>query len=187
MGARQFTHGERAYQVDRGVFDPVHHLSGLVLADHLSEVLAPVAPAGARIVDVGTGCGLLAATAAQAGYHVVATDSSPAAVSCASSNTMDLDVDVRAGDLFEALAGERFAVMVVNPPYEVGPARPWANATVRSPDFLTRCAAGWATFADHLVLGFPAEEGDLLVACGFAVDCWRILETEGRPLGIYVG
>ncbi|WP_456481424.1 HemK2/MTQ2 family protein methyltransferase [Methanopyrus sp.] len=75
-----------------------------------------------RVLDVGTGCGIQGLSAAAKGCEVVATDVNPAAVHCARWNASlnDLNIDVRVGDLFEPVRGERFDVVLFNPPYLPG-------------------------------------------------------------------
>jgi release factor glutamine methyltransferase len=74
---------------------------------------------GARMVDVCTGSGVLAITAALSGARATAIDISRRAVLCARLNGRLNGVRVRAlrGDLLTAVSGERFDVIVSNPPY----------------------------------------------------------------------
>jgi release factor glutamine methyltransferase len=76
-------------------------------------------PAGARVLDVCTGSGLLAVTAALEGAQATAVDLSRRAVLCAALNARLNGVRVRAlrGDLFAPVRGERFDAIVSNPPY----------------------------------------------------------------------
>jgi release factor glutamine methyltransferase len=76
-------------------------------------------PAGARVLDVCTGSGLLAVTAALEGARATAVDLSRRAVLCAALNARLNGVRVRAlrGDLFAPVRGERFDAIVSNPPY----------------------------------------------------------------------
>ena len=75
----------------------------------------------ARVVDLGTGSGIVAISLAlecpQAG--IVAVDLSPGAISVARNNAGRLGaaVDFRQGDWFAPLTGERFDLIVSNPPY----------------------------------------------------------------------
>jgi len=113
-----------------GVFHP--HSDSLMLADHLREAVEP----GASVADICTGSGVLAVTAACAGAAVTATDISRRAVLTAWINARLNRVSIRAlrGDLFAPLYGERFDLIVSNPPYVPaaddtlpthGPARAW--------------------------------------------------------------
>jgi release factor glutamine methyltransferase len=76
-------------------------------------------PTGARVLDVCTGSGLLAVTAALDGAQATAVDVSRRAVLCAALNARLNGVRVRAlrGDLFAPVRGERFDAIVSNPPY----------------------------------------------------------------------
>jgi release factor glutamine methyltransferase len=76
-------------------------------------------PAEARVLDVCTGSGLLAVTAALEGARATAVDVSRRSVLCAALNARLNGVRVRAlrGDLFAPVRGERFDAIVSNPPY----------------------------------------------------------------------
>lgn len=76
----------------------------------------------AKVLDVGTGCGILAILAAEKAGKVVATDANPYAVQCTElnsklNNLLD-KMEVRRGRLFEAVKpGEKFDLIIFNPPY----------------------------------------------------------------------
>ena len=80
---------------------------------------AEALPPGARVLDVCTGSGLLAVTAALCGARATAVDVSRRAVVCAALNGRLNGVRVRAlrGDLLAPVRGERFDAIVSNPPY----------------------------------------------------------------------
>ena len=85
----------------------------------LAEALRS-ARVGLRVLDVGTGTGVLALAAARAGAsRVVAVDRCARAVFAARLNAWvrGLPVRVVRSDLFEAVSGEIFDVIVANPPY----------------------------------------------------------------------
>lgn len=174
----QFPFDSRVYRVDRGVFDPQEHLSGLLFATHLESRDW----GGIRVLELGTGCGLLAGVLADKGAEVVAVDVSEAAVTCARRNLADTTVDVRLGDLLDPVVGERFDVVVTNPPYEIGRAR---RPLYRSPDFLERLASSWSTVADRLVLAFPTDSVDILDDLGFDLTLEARLRSDGRELGVF--
>ncbi len=77
-------------------------------------------PAGASVLDLCTGSGVLAITAARSGAkRVVAVDASRRAVLATRVNARlnGVRVDAVRGDLFSPVAGERFDLIVSNPPY----------------------------------------------------------------------
>ena len=103
-----------------GVFRPIS--DSWLLADALDrEDLPP----GARVLDLCSGSGALAirAAARDRSREVVAVDVSRRAVLTIRLNALLNGVTVRArrGDLFAAVAGERFDAVVSNPPYVPAP------------------------------------------------------------------
>src|SRR5437764_8592445 len=86
----------------------------------LAESLRSAAmPAGARVLDVGTGTGALAVTAARDGAgEVTAVDVSRRAALAAWCNARfrGLPIRVRCGDLRGLSAGAGFDVVLANPP-----------------------------------------------------------------------
>ena len=78
---------------------------------------------GQTVLDLGCGCGPQALLAARHAERVVATDINPraAALSRLSARLNGVELDARVGDLFEPVAGERFGLLVSNPPYVISP------------------------------------------------------------------
>jgi release factor glutamine methyltransferase len=79
------------------------------------------APLG-RVADLGTGCGAIALSLAseRPGWQVTATDVSAAALEIARANAAALSltrVEFRQGSWYEPLAGERYDLLLCNPPY----------------------------------------------------------------------
>jgi release factor glutamine methyltransferase len=96
----------------------------LRLAGAIADARTPsVRVPSLRIVDVGTGSGAIAVALANAlpFAEITATDISPAALAVAESNGARNGVAGRVrflqGDLLEPVAGERFDIVVSNPPY----------------------------------------------------------------------
>ena len=99
-------------------------------ADHVlgvggaSTMLAQctVRPQISRALDVGTGCGVQAFHLAGHSQEVVGTDISERCLQLASFNSAmnEISLDVRLGNLFEPVEGERFDLIVSNPPFVVG-------------------------------------------------------------------
>ncbi|MFB7992374.1 HemK2/MTQ2 family protein methyltransferase [Streptomyces sp. NPDC056002] len=96
------------------VYAPQHDTELLTQALH-QEYL----PAGAAVLDVGTGTGALALAAARRGSRVTAVDITYRAVLATRLNARlaRLPVEVLHGDLFGPVLGRRFDLVVSNPPY----------------------------------------------------------------------
>ncbi len=121
-----------ALLVPPGVFAP--HSDSEVLA---RAVEREALPSGARVLDLCTGSGVVALAAARGGAEVTAVDVSRRALAAAwwNGRRRGYRVRVRRGSLFDAVAGERFDLVVSNPPYvpsptdvlpRRGPSRAWA-------------------------------------------------------------
>ncbi len=89
--------------------------------EHLIDAALARAPANARVLDVGTGSGCIAITLKRQrpDCQVTAVDLSPAALAIAQDNGARLDAPVEwlESDLFGALPGRTFDLIVSNPPY----------------------------------------------------------------------
>lgn len=109
---RTFYRG-REFLVLPEVYEPAEDT--FLLADHL-EVRE-----GERVLELGTGCGILAVLAAERGGRVLATDVSEEALRCAWLNSwrngVGQRVELRKGHLFEPVGELRFDLIVFNPPY----------------------------------------------------------------------
>jgi release factor glutamine methyltransferase len=103
-----------AFAVD-GVYPPQHDSQLLI------DALARSGPLEhRRVVDLGTGSGVVAVAAAELGAQsVTAFDICPNAVRCARRNASaaGVDIRVRLGSWTQALECEPFDVVVCNPPY----------------------------------------------------------------------
>ncbi|GAB2590628.1 DUF7059 domain-containing protein [Microlunatus antarcticus] len=77
----------------------------------------------ARALDLGTGCGVQSLHLARHAREVVATDLNPRALLLArlTADLNGVEVDLRQGDLYAPVAGERFDLVVTNPPYVLSP------------------------------------------------------------------
>lgn len=151
------------------------------------------------VLDLCTGSGVLAIRAAQAGAgRVVAVDVSRRATLAVRGNARlnGVRVDARRGDLFAPVAGERFDLIVANPPYVPGPedelperglARAW-EAGPRGRVFLDRICAqapahlhpGGRVLLVHSSLCSETETVARLVAAGLRAE---VVARQPGPLG----
>jgi release factor glutamine methyltransferase len=162
--------------------------------EHVVEA-ALALPAGARVVDVGTGSGAIALALAdeRPDLRVVATEVSPGALAVARANAerLGLSVELVEGDLLDPVGGPVDAV-VSNPPYvAVGEALPPeitryepAEALYAGADGLdvhrrlapAAAAAGARLVAFEVGAGQAGAVSDLVRGAGFAdVSCVRDL------------
>jgi release factor glutamine methyltransferase len=120
---------------------------------------------GLSALDVGTGSGAIALALATEGpfARVVATDLSAGALEVARANreaaAPDAPVEFREGSLFAPVAGERFDVVVSNPPYVGAEERDALDAEVRDwePAGALFAGAGGLDILRPLVAGAPAH------------------------------
>lgn len=101
----------------------------IVPRSHIAELLPRLGrPSLRRVLDLCTGCGCLAILAARAfpAATVDAADLSPAALAVARKNVarhrLGRRVRPKRSDLFDALRGKRYELILTNPPYVSAPA-----------------------------------------------------------------
>jgi SAM-dependent methyltransferase len=102
---------------------PADHVLGLNGPALLLARLSVRRPVGSAL-DVGCGGGVQALLAARHAERVVGVDLNPRAVAFARFNARLNgvgNVEFREGSLFEPVAGERFDLVVCNPPYVISP------------------------------------------------------------------
>ena len=102
------------FQVDEHVYEPAEDT--FLIAENLKVNEDDV------VLDMGTGCGILAVLAAEKARSVVAVDINPYAIECAVNNseiTRENGVmEFRCGDLFQPIkSNEQFTLILFNSPY----------------------------------------------------------------------
>jgi methylase of polypeptide subunit release factors len=116
------------YPQHGGDDDPPDYVAAYTLTSRVCDCLTPRVR-GARVLDIGTGSGVQALLAARHASQVVATDINPRALAFTEVNAAMngfTNVEARLGSLFDAVAGERFDLIMSNPPYVVSPENRWA-------------------------------------------------------------
>ena len=105
---------DHVFLVDKKVYEPAEDTFLLVEKLKVEEKEA--------VLDVGTGCGILAVLAAKKAKKVVATDINPYAIKCAEKNAkmncVEDRIEFRLGDLFQPIrTHETFSLILFNAPY----------------------------------------------------------------------
>ncbi len=113
---------DRTYEVSESVFNPTYYFTSIFMAKHIKASPDDV------VLDMGTGSGIQAITAAQTASRVLAIDINPDAVRYAKRNArlngVGDAVSVIEGDLFSPLAPDRtFSLILFTPPYLEGPGK----------------------------------------------------------------
>ena len=131
------------FMVTPSVFNPKVPRTGQFFASHIDSRLVS---RDSEVLDMGTGSGVCAVFAANHARRVVAVDINAAAVRCALVNSLlnnvDRKIEVRHGDLFEPVHGERFDLILFNPPFVRGAPKDSRDGAWRSSDVAERFAAG---------------------------------------------
>jgi release factor glutamine methyltransferase len=124
----------------------------------LKDYLEKVDLDGKKVLEIGTGTGIVAIAAAKRGAEVTAVDISPEAVETAKENAEDAEVKIKfiKSNLFENVDGE-FDLVLFNPPYLPGD-------RVSERDALVGGQKG-----TEVIERFAEQVGDFLAAGGEAV------------------
>ncbi len=116
LSTKFFHYKELYLEIHPEVYDPAEDSFLLIRALDLVK--------GSAVLEIGTGCGLIALECARVGANVVCTDINPYAVALAKRNysrnksLIKGSFEVRKGDLFRPIKEkEIFDVIIFNPPY----------------------------------------------------------------------
>ena len=148
------------------------HVGGIHASSVLLARITPRRPV-VRALDIGCGCGIQTLLLARHAREVLATDVNPRALEFgrlnARLNAIE-NISWRLGDGLEPVSGERFDLVVSNPPYVIAPRPRFA--------FRESPLAGDA-FCEHLVRAVPGVLNDDGVACLLA--SWIVAPGEAWP------
>jgi len=106
--------GDHVFLVDEHVYEPAEDTFLIAEKMRVKE--------DDTVLDMGTGCGILAVLAAEKAKSVLAVDVNPYALQCAVKNAENNGVkeriEFRRGDLFQPIKqNERFSLILFNAPY----------------------------------------------------------------------
>ena len=152
------------------------HVLGVGGASTMLARCTPRRPAG-RVLDLGTGCGVQALHAARHAGAVVATDVSRRALAMARftwrlNGGADDALDLRDGSLLDPVAGERFDLVVSNPPFVITP----RGDAVPAYEYRDGGLEG-----DEIVRRLVTGVGDVLAPGGTAVMLGNWEHRAGEP------
>lgn len=135
-----------------------------------------------RLLELGTGAGLVAVAAARAGHRVTATDVNPAALRLARANAQKNNVRLTLlrADLARGLRLDRFDLIAFNPPYLP------TERHERLPGRLNAAFDGGPsgqTLTARLMRGLPANAPPTLVV-GSSLQGAAALAAQARAAGL---
>ncbi len=169
------------FQVHEHVYEPAEDT--FIIAEQMKVKEDDV------VLDMGTGCGILAVLAAEKAKHVIAVDINPYAIECATKNAklngVEETIEFRIGDLFQSIKpNEKFSLILFNAPYlpsEPSEERSWIGKA-------------WAggldgrKIIDRFVMGVPSylsDEGRIQLVQSSLSDVNRTLDAF-HELGLKV-
>jgi release factor glutamine methyltransferase len=167
---------DRVFQVDEHVYEPAEDT--FLIAEHLMVEEDDV------VLDMGTGCGILAALVAEKAKRVVAVDVNPYAIECAVKNAkmsgVEGKIEFRNGELFQSIKPtEKFSLILFNAPYlpsEPGEENSWLEkAWAGGPDGRTTIDRFIASVSDFL-----AAEGRIQLVQSSLSDVNQTLDAFGE-------
>jgi HemK-related putative methylase len=163
------------------VLNPKLFRTGAFLAKTVATLEPSRLGPSTRVLDLGTGSGIVGVVSARRGARVIAVDISPEAVRCARINALinrvEERIEVCEGDLFAPVGTDRFDLVLFNPPYLHGAPRTLLDRAFFSSDVVQRFAAD---LASHLTTG-----GHALVLLSSHADVPALLASfRAHGLGV---
>lgn len=158
-------------QVPAGVFHPGVFFSTPIFISFLKSVDFQ----GKKVLDIGTGTGILALFAAKNGGIATAIDIHPLAVETARNNAKanGLQLEVLESDLFDRLTPQSFDFILINPPYYPRSPHNFAEHAFFAGENLEYFEKLFAQLPDYLVSKAAPEAENQQ-----STDIWLILSED---------
>ena len=163
--------------VPAGVFHPGVFFSSPIFISFLESMDLH----GKKVLDMGTGSGILALFCAKKGAIVTAIDINPLAVETARDNAKanDLQLALLESDLFDQLAPQVFDFILINPPYYPRSPQTFAEHAFFAGENLEYFEKLFAQLPDYLVSKAAPEAKNQRTT-----DIWLILSEDCHFFGI---
>ncbi len=112
---RPYNYKKLRLVITKGVFHPAFFNSSPILAKFTENLDIQ----NKKVLEIGSGSGLISLVAASKGAIVTAIDLNPDAVTCTQQNAIrnNLSINCIKSDLFQSLPPTIFDVILINPPY----------------------------------------------------------------------
>lgn len=112
---RPFNYKNLKLIITKGIFHPAFYYSSIILAKFTENLDLQ----NKKVLEIGSGSGLISLVAASKGAIVTAIDLNPDAVACTQQNAIrnNLSFNCFKSDLFHSLPPTKFDVILINPPY----------------------------------------------------------------------
>jgi release factor glutamine methyltransferase len=112
---RMYRYKGLTISVPTGVFHPGLFFSSKILA----KLVESLSVSGKKLLELGSGSGMVSCVAARGGADVLAVDINPLAVLVTKENaqTNGLTLESHESNLFESITKQAFDFIIINPPY----------------------------------------------------------------------
>lgn len=156
------------------VYSPIFFTDSAWFSKTLSEIVGP-----SRLLEIGTGTGLISLFCASKGAEVTATDINPKAVenSRLNANRNDISLDVRQGNVFSCIdQSEKFDFIFWAHPFNYSATPSSDPYVITGFDYLYESLEKYISQAPY----FLSDRGRLLLGSGDSADLERIYDIAER-------
>lgn len=165
---RQYSYMGLTAIVNPKVFAPQFFISTRILLDMLNEMDLM----GKKVLELGSGAGIISMLAASKGALVTASDISPLAVinTLENANKLGFDIAVYESDVFSSIPKQVFDLIVVNPPY-------YPKDPKTEHEYAWYCGEGFEYFERFFQSAGPylSKKGEIRMILSEDCDASRIL------------